>query len=289
MVNILTKLQIDEISSVDRGAGEGCKIVLMKRDNSDDDSAFLFNDIMKGRNRRSPFSHISLHKADVDDDVTGDHAGDDDKKLSTQLNELVAEMIVAAPSLHPQRARRWLLQTPHGRELLAQHKSISQKEEQPMPQVNIFKLSNIESVREIAKHITEKDDITEFDFTKILMGHVRLNKRDNESDGAALERILTAPGNGELRQAYQVTKGFPNMMRTEPVSVEVGDTSVEDDSWKAADQLASLVAEQRALAPTLTASKLYERVYADPANKALVARAHKRPTASSVSTDYLER
>jgi hypothetical protein len=32
----------------------------------------------------------------------------------------------------------------------------------------------------------------EFDFTKILMGHARLNKRDKESDGAAFERILTA-------------------------------------------------------------------------------------------------
>jgi hypothetical protein len=78
------------------------------------------------------------------------------------------------------------------------------------------------------------------------------------------------------------------MMRTEPMSVGVGDTSVEDDSWKASELLAALVEEQRARAPTLTTSKLYERVYADPANKALVARAHKRPTASSVSTDYLE-
>jgi hypothetical protein len=111
-------------------------------------------------------------------------------------------MIAAHTGLNPQRARRWLLQTPHGRELLAQH-----KKETPMPEVDIFKLSNIESVREIAKHITEKDDITEFDFTKILMGHARLNKRDKESDGAAFERILTAPENTELRKAYRIVKG----------------------------------------------------------------------------------
>jgi hypothetical protein len=54
-----------------------------------------------------------------------------------------------------------------------------------MPQVDVFKLSNIESVREIAKHISEKDDLTEFDFTKILMGHAKLTKRDGASDGAA--------------------------------------------------------------------------------------------------------
>jgi hypothetical protein len=48
-------------------------------------------------------------------------ATDADKApLSAKLDELVAEMIVARPSLHPHRARRWLLHTPQGRELLAQ-------------------------------------------------------------------------------------------------------------------------------------------------------------------------
>jgi hypothetical protein len=31
MARILTKLRIDEVSSVDRGAGEGVRVVLMKR------------------------------------------------------------------------------------------------------------------------------------------------------------------------------------------------------------------------------------------------------------------
>ena len=35
MPNKLTKLRIDEISLVDKGAGDGCKVILMKRDNSD--------------------------------------------------------------------------------------------------------------------------------------------------------------------------------------------------------------------------------------------------------------
>jgi hypothetical protein len=35
MPKILTKLRIDEISSVDRGAGEGCRIVLYKRDDGE--------------------------------------------------------------------------------------------------------------------------------------------------------------------------------------------------------------------------------------------------------------
>jgi hypothetical protein len=34
MPRILTKLRIDEVSAVDRGAGDGVKIVLMKRDDT---------------------------------------------------------------------------------------------------------------------------------------------------------------------------------------------------------------------------------------------------------------
>jgi transcriptional regulator with GAF, ATPase, and Fis domain len=58
-----------------------------------------------------------------------------------------------------------------------------------------------------------------------------------------------------------------------------------DANKKAADQLKALVEEQRAKAPTLTTSELFERVYADPANRKLTARAHRRPDISSPSYD----
>ena len=47
--------------------------------------------------------------------------------------------------------------------------------------------------------------------------------------------------------------------------------------------------EQRGPAPWMTSEQLYDRVMADPANKAIVARAFKRPTASSTSGDELQR
>ena len=79
--------------------------------------------------------------------------------------------------------------------------------------------------------------------------------------------------------------GYPNRMSVEVVSTEVGSGSVTDDSYKAADQLKAKVEEQRRLAPTLTTSQLFERVYSNPENKDVVARAHRRPTASSPSYD----
>jgi hypothetical protein len=86
-----------------------------------------------------------------------------------------------------------------------------------------------------------------------------------------------------IRKAWQITEAYPDVMRTEPVS------GVADDSYEAAKQITALVEQQRALAPTLTTSQLYERVYADPGNKALLAPAHSRPTASSTSGDELQR
>jgi hypothetical protein len=45
MPNKLTELRIDEISSVDRGAGDGCKVILMKRDAPI--GPLLFDDAMR--------------------------------------------------------------------------------------------------------------------------------------------------------------------------------------------------------------------------------------------------
>ena len=116
MPNKLTKLRIDEISSVDKGAGDGCKVILMKRDNSDD-PPYLFNDIMR--------------KAAADDIQ-------DDDKVSAKLRAMVDAMIAAAPTLNRQQAAYYLLHTPHGRRL-AEHLNNLSKGETVMPQVDIRK------------------------------------------------------------------------------------------------------------------------------------------------------
>ena len=123
-------------------------------------------------------------------------------------------------------------------------------------------------------------------------GHAARGKRGSptgESSASAFARIFEA--NPDIRRAYGVVKGYPNMMSLEVVSTEIGDTNEdgESDAEKAAAQIAALVEQQRALAPTLPTSELYERVYADPANKKLLARAHKRPDSSSTSGDELQR
>jgi hypothetical protein len=260
-MRVLRNLRIDEVSCVIKSANQGAQVLIRKADDDTQDT-LLFDDIMKRRR---------------DDEIQPPNSTTDADKapLSAKLDEIVAEMIVARPLLHPHRARRWLLHTPHGRELLAQHTTM--KKEEPMPQVDIMKLHNIASVREIAKAInigSNASGISEYEFTSILAGHARLNKRAGESDGAALERILTAPDNTELRKAYRIVKGMASL---EPTSVGVGSTETSGDSGEAVRLLREMAERQ---------GRSFEAVFQDPENSKLAARTytmHHRPTGSSPS------
>src|SRR4249919_3357814 len=106
MAKILTKLRIDEISSVNRGAGEGCRIVLYKRDggkpmvgkpnNWDEPRGYLtFNEAMgdkiaKHRMMRK-LSEVAADEADVRNE-------DDDKKEESKLRAWARLMVVVDPS-----------------------------------------------------------------------------------------------------------------------------------------------------------------------------------------------
>jgi hypothetical protein len=256
-MRVLKNLVIDEVACVLRGANAGAKVLIRKAEN------------------------------DVIDGVDIIDPNDTPTALHPQLQHMVNAMIQAVPSLKQEHALFFLLHSPHGRALARHLSEVTKAKEHSMPQVDILKLRNIESVAEISKAIIKGDTgMDEHTFAQILMGHARTAKRANESDAAAFSRVFTDPANIEIRRAHALTKSFPNVMSVEPVSVETGSTLVTDDSATAADQLRTLVEQQRARAPTLTTSQLFERVYADPANKAVVARAHRR---SSTSGDELQR
>jgi hypothetical protein len=200
--------------------------------------------------------------------------------LPEKLEGMIAALIEASPSLTRQAAVHHLLHSQRGR-LLAQHLNEITKGKSPMPQIDIMKLRNIESVAEISKAIIKGDatDVSEHTFSQIVMGHARLNKRANESDAAAFARIFSAPENIELRKAHAITKSFPNMMDTTPVTVETGSTLVSDDSAEAVRLLNELAEKQH---------RTFEQVFCDPANGELAGRTYTaahRPNVSSPSYD----
>jgi hypothetical protein len=118
MARILTKLKINEVSSVDKGAGEGVKVMLYKRDNTPQ-GPLLFNDIMR--------------KAD-------DEPAD---KLTPKLRAMIAAMRAADPTKSEEEHLNRLLTKPHGRRTAEHLNNLSKGEQTPMPQVDIAKLLEI--------------------------------------------------------------------------------------------------------------------------------------------------
>jgi hypothetical protein len=143
----------------------------------------------------------------------------------------------------------------------------------------------------VAKHIltTGGTSLNEHEYTELVQVDATLRKISFE---AAFAEPTTQKAYSVVRDATQVKtylKSYPGMMSVEVVSTETGSTLTTDDSYKAAAQLARLVEDQRARAPTLTTSALFEAVYSNPENKELVQRAHRRPDASSTSGDELQQ
>src|ERR1700730_14653429 len=115
MARILTKLRIDEVSAVDRGAGDGVKIVLMKRDDTPRSKPHVerharrlrkFQEMFDSpeRDRRRSFNEI-IGKADDRDDSGG---GASDHHASK-----VADLLVEAGSFpHRAAALQHLLHKP---------------------------------------------------------------------------------------------------------------------------------------------------------------------------------
>jgi hypothetical protein len=243
---ILKNLRIDEVSCVVKGANPGAKVMIRKSDDWARDAPLLFNDIM-------------LRKAD--EIQPPNSATDADKApLSASLDEIVAEMIAATGGrLHPHRARRWLLHTPQGQELLRQHTT---KKETIMPQVDIMKL------------VTVVEDG--------LMAQARLTKRDGETEAKAFSRYYE--NNIDFRRQWatvtdaklldlnlNMRKGMPTLT---PTSVVVGNTNFADDSAEAVRLLQEMAAKN---------GQSFDAVLSNPANAKLAARTYTSAHRSSPS------
>jgi hypothetical protein len=61
------------------------------------------------------------------------------------------------------------------------------------------------------------------------------DKRAGESDHQAFARVFENPN---VRKAWLLSKAYPDVMITQPVSVETGNTTVESDADEAARQIA---------------------------------------------------
>ena len=276
---ILTRLRIDEISSVDRGAGEGVKIMLMKRHNPEQRPTFdVFDDVHFSKATLAPPA-IDPDDPDDDDDVVSSASA-----ISDKFEQFISLLIEANPALDRQGAVYFLIHNAHGRALAAHLASVTKTKEPKMLKMDKLTKYIGESpgnMSAVAKHIIEKGEtsLTEHEFTAMLTEHAKLNKRAGESVMGCFARIFEH--DAEIRRAHAITKAGPNTMSVDPVQVggnDAFDTSVADSSAKAMKQLQTMAEAQRQRAPTLTIAQAFARVFEDPANAELAAKAHRRPT-----------
>jgi hypothetical protein len=256
----LTKLRIDEVSSVDKGAGDGVKVMLYKRDSSDTPHhrPLLFNDIIK----------LDDDEPRDDDDEQRTNTIDDDEKLSGKLRAMVAALITAMPTLKESEAMHFILHTRHGRKMF-EHFS---KAKEPIVMNRSEELLSIAKVaggmEAICKNIIDRGSttITEAEFSAALMEHAKSNRKTDESVVKTFSRMIEE--DADIRRAYGICKGYPpNVMSLEVVSTEVGSSEFADDRAEAIKQLNAMAEKQH---------RTFEQVFQDPANAKLAARTYPR-------------
>lgn len=96
MARVLTKLRVTEVSSVDKGAGDGVRVVLMKR----------HDDAPRGRYRKFfegiDFTKLRTRKIARDEVETA--ATTEDTELPEQFRQFIAALQLANPKLTDEEA-----------------------------------------------------------------------------------------------------------------------------------------------------------------------------------------
>jgi hypothetical protein len=312
MPRILRNLQIREISSVDKGAGEGVRVVLMKRhDPSHGYSSRLRKTFTKARSEydaEESSPGFSRDPARTDTAESNEDAGAtersnedryEDREEATQEHDVVANEPIlpprlkqmvdairsAAPNVSEPEVVHFLLHTASGRQV-AEHLSnhITKKDQRPMSRIEkLQSLAKRHGVETIAKALLAKGnamEISEFEFTELM-------KVEAVRKGQSFEAYFTDPANIDIRKAHQLTKSTlvakDTLMRpveVAPVSVEAGRTNTESDAKAAYDQLMSMAEELAASGEYRSVASAFAALFSDQKNAELAARAHKRPNAA---------
>jgi hypothetical protein len=283
---VLTRLRVDEISLVDRGAGEGVSVLYSKRNRP---RRSRFYEVFKNVDFSKLKTNSSPLEGEIEDINTGDDAHDSEK-LPGQMEEFVTALQVANPTLSRQDAVRYLLHGAHGR-ATAQHIATTFKAKEPVMDRATELQSIVKShggIQAMAKLFVAANksigNVTEHEFTKLMHDEAQKTRQANERPDQAFARFYSSPESLELRKAIQICKSVPSsapLMSFEPTQVGGADVSV-NDSAKAYAQLTDMAEAMRAKSPDLTIAQCFARVFTDTANAALAAKAHRRPNASDV-------
>lgn len=300
----LKNLVISEVSSVDRGAGEGVKILLMKREPNDRDDVVIDFDVLRSLKKIAPeiaagidaaVAKLREEMADptkaeaaiqkFNDQIAGLIPGNTETTMTKEeIEALVTKAITTATA--PLTATITKLEgdlafeklSPEAREFC---KAMSDEDKKKF--MGKDKAKQDEEMAD-AKKRAAGDPVV-----KLLTGEVEdLKKRLAVSDerdaiatfGKRAKDLGLPEAHGEvMRKAYggdaeaikkheDMLKGLAEQVRTGKVFAEFGN-SQGGGTQTSYDQFVAKAAELRKTQPTLTPEQAFDKVYNDPANVAL--------------------
>jgi hypothetical protein len=209
---------------------------------------------------------------------------DDELTLSPELQNAIAALIAANPTLSKEQAAHWLVHTPHGRTALAH---LSKRKESPMPTDRAEGLRDIAKqygLERICKMITMEGTshgISEQELFKMADAEAQKGRLPGERPASAFARFFSAENQLELRKAIQIARSTPvACYPTTPVDSTASPVSKADQAT-AYTQLQQKAAAVRAEFPAMSQQQAFAKVFTDPSNADLAAKAHVRPSAAS--------
>jgi hypothetical protein len=267
MPRILTKLRIDEVSAVTKGAGAGTRIVIMKRDDSDviaKATAALAESV-------ASIVDLDQDKADAINetltqfrDYLTKSAGDADRDDGDSVQRF-SQMFSS-----PKQAERALAC------IIAARSRLRKSDD---AQDNLHDIAKECGVVAVAKAIADGGSygISEQQLVELIGNH---DRRDGESTAKCFARHFEAPteDGAAIRKAIEITKAAEIASLT-PIVTD-GNTDNSDDARKATEALNRLVADQRARFPWKSAERAWDDAMRE--NPDLAERAIPRPEPVSI-------
>jgi hypothetical protein len=308
MPRILKNIRIDEVSAVTKGAGEGTRIVLMKRDTSADDFdewhreqariADEQNELHLRKHARNWRSFNEVFAENVAKNFAADARGDEADMHDEETS--VSETIAAGNDHHASKAAdllvdsgshstreealAYLLHHKDGAALLRrlkQHQEESTMSKEELEAERIAKLRDMAKrggAVELATAIASQGKtfgLNESDLVDLISYH---DQRPGESPAQTFARNYESSAEAGLafRKAVQVAKEAASLT---PIVVD-GNADNPDDAREAYEALMRLAEEQRARAPWMSTAQAFDEAFQK--NSELAAKAVKPPAATTL-------
>jgi hypothetical protein len=296
MTKVLTRLKIDEVSAVDKSAGKGTKIVLMKRASRPDatpaDTLRAFPNPSRSGRSFNELMAEAMAKADADDGDNGGSGSGGGSASDHPIAQLASLLVASGKFSDTAAALHHLLNTRHGSALLHRTRTHKAEKGKPMDTVESLEAERREKLLDIgkgggavavAKIINADQDahgLSEADYTTILTEHAA-RLYPNDRPDAAFAKVFADNGTDGvvLRKAHAVVKAAQfDAFSVVPQVISGGEWRDDDDREQALKQLAAI---GRRMAPTATPEKQFAVAFEDPKNVALALRVHQRPAATT--------